>query len=336
MRMDLTVQQLRAVVEVADAGGFTTAAQRLHLAQSSLSRTVAEVERKVGVPLFERTTRRLVPTAAGVEFTRIAREVLASFDAGLRHFTGFLAGTRGHVRVATLPSLAAILLPPVIARYRRELPDVELSIEDCLSDEVLTRVRSGAVDLAVTVVGEPPGDLEVQPLAADECCCVFPPGHRFADAETLSWQQISGEPFIAFSPGSSIRPLVDHALAEAGVVPGRTIEARNIAAVAGLAAAGLGVSAIPGLVLPLVAFAGLRHRPLDGPRAERTIALVRDPSRPRPPAVAAFTEALLRARDRGDGLPDHARWLTRRGSGPAPRAARPASGSGRRNRPAST
>ncbi|AXB43192.1 LysR family transcriptional regulator [Amycolatopsis albispora] len=302
MRMDLTVPQLRAVVEVADAGGFTSAAQRLHLAQSSLSRAIGEVERRVGVALFERTTRRLELTPEGAEFVRIARGVLASFDAGMRHFAGFLEGASGHVRVATLPSLAAILLPPVVAAYRRAHPAVEMSIEDALSGEVLDRVRAGEVDLAVTVVTEPLPDLEVRELAADRFCCVYPPGHE----PVRDWASLAGEPFIAFGTASSIRSLADRALDSASVVTGRRIEARNIAAVAGLVAAGLGVSAVPGLVLPLVSFAGLEHSPLAGPSVDRTIAVVRDPARPLAPAVRAFVDALFTERPQ---LPPEAHWL---------------------------
>ncbi|MDI5981394.1 LysR family transcriptional regulator [Amycolatopsis magusensis] len=306
MRMDLTVPQLRAVVEVADAGGFTSAAQRLHLAQSSLSRAIGEVERRVGVALFERTTRRLELTPEGAEFVRIARGVLDAFDAGMRHFAGFLEGSAGHVRVATLPSLAAILLPPVVAAYGRAHPAVELSIEDALSGEVLDRVRAGAVDLAVTVVTEPLPDLEVRELAADRFCCIFPPEHAFAGSPALTWSSLAGEPFIAFGAVSSIRRLVDRALDADSVRTGRRIEARNIAAVAGLVAAGLGVSVVPGLVLPLVSFAGLAHSPL--PAVERTIAVVRDPARPLAPAVRAFLDALFT--DRAE-LPPESQWLPR-------------------------
>ncbi|UJW30941.1 LysR family transcriptional regulator [Saccharothrix sp. AJ9571] len=306
MRMDLTVPQLRAVVEVADAGGFTSAAQRLHLAQSSLSRAIGEVERRVGVALFERTTRRLELTPEGAEFVRIARGVLDAFDAGMRHFAGFLEGSAGHVRVATLPSLAAILLPPVVAAYGRAHPAVELSIEDALSGEVLDRVRAGAVDLAVTVVTEPLPDLEVRELAADRFCCIFPPEHAFAGSPALTWSSLAGEPFIAFGAASSIRRLVDRALDAGAVRTGRRIEARNIAAVAGLVAAGLGVSVVPGLVLPLVSFAGLAHAPL--PAVERTIAVVRDPARPLAPAVRAFLDALFT--DRAE-LPPESQWLPR-------------------------
>ncbi|PKW12979.1 LysR family transcriptional regulator [Saccharopolyspora spinosa] len=235
--MDLTLQQLRLVLAVHDAGSFTLASEQLHLAQSSMSRTVREVERKLGITLFERTTRNLITTPEGHEFCRVARRMVEAFDAGINHFEGFLAGSRGRVRIAALPSLAAVLLPPVVSVYRAEYPGVELSIDDEMSDEVLRRVRTGVVDLAVAVVPEPLPDLQVRPIA-------------------------------------------ERAFATAQVRPNLALESRNITTVAGLVAAGLGVAVMPGLVLPLVQFAGLEHQALGGPEISRRIAVVREPNRP--------------------------------------------------------
>jgi LysR family carnitine catabolism transcriptional activator len=146
----------------------------------------------------------------------------------MQDFSGFLAGRRGRIRIATLPSLAAILLPGVVSAFRGSNPDVELSIEDALSDEVLQRARAGAVDLAVTVVSavpEPLDDLAVTPVASDRFCCVVPPAHRFARRSTLAWAELVDEPFIAFDATTSIRQHVDASLAAAGVVPLRVVVA---------------------------------------------------------------------------------------------------------------
>jgi len=315
--MDLTVQQLRIVLAVADAGSFTAAGEHLHLAQSSLSRAVADVERRVGVTLLQRTTRRVAPTPEGREFVRVARDVVASFDRGMNHFAGFLDGTRGLVRIATLPSLAATLLPAVVSVFRQDHPEVSISIEDSLLGQVLAHVDGGDADLAITVSGDQPAELTFEPIAVDEFSCVFPGGHRFATETggtpntpmTLTWAELHDEPFIAFDRASSVRFHVDRAFAAAGATPGTVTEARNIAAVGGLVAAGLGVSAVPSLVLPLLEFARLGHRPLTGPEVTRSIGVVTDPRRPRAPAVEAFLHTLATARSSGLRLPQGARWV---------------------------
>jgi DNA-binding transcriptional LysR family regulator len=308
MSMGLTLQQLRLVLAVHDARSFTLAADRLHLAQSSMSRTVREVERKLGITLFRRTTRNLVTTPEGEEFCRVARRVVESFDAGINHFEGFLAGSRGRVRIAALPSLAAILLPPVASAYRAAHPGVELSIEDGMSDEVLQRVRTGAVDLAVTVVPEPLPDLHVRPIAADRFCCVFPPSHRFSERRRLDWADLADQPHVAFTPSSSIRQHAERAFAAAKVHPEVVLESRNITTVAGLVAAGLGVAVMPGLVLPLVRFAGLEHRALSDPEISRRVAVVRDPHRPLAKASEAFMTAIARTQRSAAALAPETTW----------------------------
>lgn len=308
--MDLTVQQLRAVVAVAEVGSFTAASTRLHLTQSSLSRAVADVERRVGVALFVRTTRRVDLTPEGQEFVAIARDVIASFDRGMNHFRGFLDGTQGVVRIATLPSLAATLLPSLIATFREHHPDVSVRIDDALLGQVLEQVNSGNVDFAVTVADEQASQLVVHPVAVDEFFCVFPPGHRFVGASSLRWDDLQDEPFIAFDPVSSVRAHVDAALAQVHTTPDLVTEARNIAAVAGLVAADLGVSAVPGLVLPLLEFARLAHCPLTHPRVSRTVAIVTAPSRPLAPTARAFLQTIADARSSGLQLPTGAHWLT--------------------------
>ncbi|GAA1202112.1 LysR family transcriptional regulator [Prauserella alba] len=310
MSIDLSIRHLRAIVAVADAGGYSAAARQLHIAQSSLSRSVLEFERRVGVSLFERTTRRVVPTPDGAEFLAIARRLLSDFDAALNHFEGYLAGTRGSVTVAALPSLAGSMLPPALADFRRDRPEVTVSVRDGLADEVLAHVVAGTADMAVTVAPAVPSGLSAPRIAVDRFVCVFPPGHRFHGRNRVTWGELAGEPFVAFDRDTSIRTYVDRTLADTGVELGPVTEARNIGAVAGLTAAGLGVSMVPALVVPMMGFAGVQHTAAAGPVVERDIRLVHDPARPLSRTARALRDTLLGASARDLDLPDGARWVT--------------------------
>lgn len=313
--MDITLQHLRVVVAVHEAGGFTACATALHTTQPSLSRTVAEVERRIGTPLFTRTTRRLETTDAGREFVAAARRVLETLDGELRRFDGYLAGVQGRVRIATLPSLAALLLPGVVAAFRSERPQVDVTISDALADEVLERVRSGRADLAVTVVSGREQQLDglaVRGVAEDGFCALLRATHPLADRNTVSWDELCGMPFIDFDETTSIRQHVDRALTEVGARPRPVATARNIAAVAGLVAAGLGVSAVPGLVVPLTDFAGLVAVPLQNPVVRRRIALVHAPTLSSPTALA-FANTLTSRRERPE-LPAYAAWTNSPGT----------------------
>lgn len=310
MSIDLTLRHLRVVIAVADSGGYTPAARDLHVAQSSLSRTVQEVEQRIGVPLFERTTRRVRPTLEGEEFLATARRLVAEFDTALNHFEGYLAGTRGAVSVAALPSLAGSMLPPVLAAFRRGHPEVAVSVKDGFSEEVLDLVVRGEVDLAVSVAAHVPDTLGVRHIAVDAFAAVLPAGHSLAAEEELRWADLAGQPFVAFERISSIRGYVDQVLAETGTRTGALTEARNIGAVAGLVAAGLGVSAAPSLVLPMMMFADVVVRPLVAPAVERDICLIHDPRRPMSRAARALMQLLLSAGEREIASPPGVRWVS--------------------------
>lgn len=308
MSIDLGIGHLRALVAVADAGSFTAAAARLHLAQSSLSRTVAEAERRLRVRLFERTTRRVEVTLEGREVVELARHMLTELDTGLRHLHGFLEGSRGSLTVAALPAMAAVLLPGLLSAYRAEHPQVQVQVQDLLAEEVLHRVRDGLVDLAVTACPATSHELVVQPVAIDRFYCVVPSGHRLADRASARWSDLQGEPFVSFhATSTSVRATVDRVLAEAGVDVGPVVEARTVGAVAGLTAAGLGVSVVPALVLPMIEFAGLRHLPLE-PEVHRRICIVRHARRPLTPAARGFLDTVTAAAARGGALPPGASW----------------------------
>ncbi|OYO06908.1 LysR family transcriptional regulator [Enemella evansiae] len=312
MSIDLDLRQLRALVAVADAGGFTAAAERLRIAQSSLSRTVAEVERRLGRPVFERTTRSVVVTATGEQVLAIARECVSGHERAMRQLDGLLAGSSGRVALAALPSIAAGLLPPAIARFRAERPGVELLVQDGLAAEVEELIRRAEVDLAFSVAAPTGESFRVRRIARDRFCCVFPADHRYAAADgELAWAELAGEDFVRFTTASSIRRHVDRILGDQQLDLGEQAEARNVGAVAGLVAAGMGVSVVPGLVLPMMAFAGLRHRPLTAPEAYRGIQLLQLRDRVPAPAAAALIDLLDAMAGTGSPLPPAVEWVPR-------------------------
>ncbi|GGR49064.1 DNA-binding transcriptional LysR family regulator [Nocardioides luteus] len=309
MGIDLTLRHLRVVLAVADAGGYTPAARELHVAQPSLSRTVQEVEQRIGVPLFERTTRRVSPTLEGEEFLAIARRLVGEFDTALNHFEGYLAGTRGAVSVAALPSLAGTMLPPVLAAFRRAHPEVSVTVKDGFSEEVLDLVVRGEVDLAVSVAARVPDSMRLRHIAVDSFAAVLPSDHPLASSEKLRWTDLAGHPFVAFERLSSIRSYVDRVLAETDTRIGTLTEARNIGAVAGLVAAGLGITAAPSLVLPMMTFADVVVRPLAEPVVERDICLIHDPRRPMSRAAQELMHLLVSAGEREIASPPGVRWV---------------------------
>lgn len=272
--MNLTLRQLEVFEAVARSGSFTAAAERLRVSQSALSRTVAGIERTVRVPLFERTTRRLTLTAAGHHLLSIADRILAAHRTGMNELARHLSGERGTVTVATLPSVAAVLLPPVISAFHEQHPGISVRILDGLARTVVDRLLGGEADLAITTPNRLPAELAHRPLVLDRFYAALPPGHHLARQSTLAWADLVPEPFVAIGVGSSVRSFTDAAFERAQVRVAQVVEAANVATVGGLVAAGLGISALPALVRALISFAELAHRPLTDPVVERELDVV--------------------------------------------------------------
>lgn len=317
MRIEATLSQLQCVVAVSDARSFSRAARLLMLAQSSLSRTVAQVERMYGVKLFERTTRALELTDEGEQFVQMAQRILQAYQQETADFEAYLAGTKGVLRLAALPSLAVSLLPPMITRFRSRYPDILVEVEDVLAGQITDYVRSGVVDLAVTAAPTPSwqaamttAGIQFEAIAVDHFYCVLPQGHRLLDQPKIEWSDLAGEAFIAFEESSSVRVIVDEVLLAHGVVPARLVSARNVASIAGMCAAGLGVSAAPGFVLPLMAIPGVVTRPIGTEPVVRRIGVLRSTRRPPSPPARQFLE-IINSASEVITLPNGAYWTVR-------------------------
>ncbi|MDV6304525.1 MULTISPECIES: LysR family transcriptional regulator [Rhodococcus] len=294
MGINLGIAHLRAVVALADHASFTAGANWLQVSQPNLSRTVAEAERRLGVRLFVRTTRSVDLTGDGHEVTAYARRVLLEFDDGLEQIGRFVSGDRGTVTIACLPSIAATFLPPYIVDFRSSHPDVSVHIRDGLRDDVVASVRDGSVDFAVVAASGRANDLMRTTVSTDAFVCALPPNHALAQRTSLLWTDLADQPFVAFGPESSIASHVQLGLESAGVDVGPSVQAHNVAAVAGMTAAGLGITVIPELVVPMMSFANLVYLPIE-PTIHRTISVVQLPGRRQSASCTAFLDILVPA-----------------------------------------
>lgn len=306
--MNLSLRQLEVYAAVARSESFTTAARELRISQPALSRTVLEIERTLRVRLFDRTTRRVRRTAEGEELLAVAERLLGAHRAEMNRLDRFLTGEAGTVTIATLPSVAAVLLPPVIARFHEQRPDVGVRVRDAMSATSVRTVAAGEADLAIALADDLPAGLVARPLVRDRFFAALPPRHPRAARPELRWAELGGERFVAIGADSSVRQFTDRAFAAAGARVAATIEVGNVSTVGGVIAAGLGVSALPALVRVLMSFAELAHRPLVDPVVERELSLVVVEHAPLPPAARHFVRLLDELPASDHTLPDDVRW----------------------------
>lgn len=291
---DVTLTQLEYFGAVAETGSFTAAARRLHVAQSSLSRTVAALERRFGVELAVRDGRGVTLTPAGEAFRAAAQTILEARTAGLERFRRFTDGEAGAVHVATLPSLVRHRLGPTIRRFRERRPGVVFTIGDAPAATIVAQVGTGAADLGIAIHPASSGVLRVEPLFSEPVHLAVPQAHRWAGRRTVTWAELAGETVVTARPDTSVRPLVDAGLRAAGLADLPLFEAGQLVTIGGLVAVGLGVAPLP---VSTIACLGpgdeLTHMPLVEPVVRRHVTLLSRPDRPLTPAAAEFA-ALLR------------------------------------------
>ncbi len=299
--MNPSTRQLEAFAAVARTLSFREAAERLFLSQSAVSQCLRELEGTVGVKLLDRTTRSVALTEAGRLFLPAAERVLGDLEAAVAELGDVASGRRGRAVVAALPSVASRVLPPVVAGFQRRFPGLRVVIRDTLAHEIVDLVRSGAADLGVSV--EPRGEpaLGFTPLVQDQLVAVLAAGHPLAEHASVRWSELAGHPFIAMAPGTSVRALTDAAFARMGAPAAPAYEVAHLATAAGLAAAGLGVCALPSLATPAPDHPGLVQRPLTDPAVERAVGVLVRAGRTPPPAAEHFRAFLAEAVSAGSG-----------------------------------
>jgi len=301
MRINVTPQQLKAFLRVADTGSFSEAASQLALSQPALSRTIRVIEESLGIRLFDRDTRNVALTPAGHELRPIALRIVREFDTSFSEFSRFVSGRRGRVVIATLPSMAAVLLPGAVARFRDTRPDVDFQILDAHSGSVQTAVAEGLAEIGLTAQPTPDRDLVYRPLLSDDFGLVCRRDDVLASRESVSWRIFADRPFIAMSSGSSVRAITDAAFLQCGMAIAPLFDCGFLATARALVHAGLGITALPGLTVPLMAETGLVWRPLVEPTLRRSLGVVHRAGATLAPATQDFISHLqqeVRRRER--------------------------------------
>lgn len=271
--MHLSPRQLKILVTLARTLSFSRTAELFHVTQPTLTRIVHDIEREVGVPLFDRTTRSVRLTREGEELVPVASRLVQDYEGGIRELEGLARRGNQRLAVAALPTLAAMLLPRVIAQLRREAPDVFVRVHDVLSDEAVTLLRSHQVDLGLTAMDRISADLVYDEICREPFVALVPvespwrlPAH---------WHEaVLGElPLITMPRGASTRALVEAAFDRQGVPFRPFLEIRNLASIARFVKAGCGVALLPLLGALMVCDEELAIARMEG-APERGIALV--------------------------------------------------------------
>lgn len=293
----MELRQLRYLLALADEGSFTRAAQQSNVAQPALSRQIQKLEQELGVPLVDRTSRRVALTAVGHEVVETARRTLGELDemrASLRKTVRLL---RGRVVFGLTQTPGPVDVGATLAAFHRANPGVELVVREALSVRLAEQLRADRFDLAL-ISGIPERDrqgLELVRLATDELRVLLPVGHRLADRTEIRVAELGGERFLSFPPGATIRHSVAAAAKDAGYTPDVAFEISDVARTAALVGQGLGVAVVPGSDAERLTAAGRSTTvsiALRRPRLRHEVLLAWRRGRTLSPAAAALRDVV--------------------------------------------
>lgn len=288
----MELRHLRYFVVLAEELHFGRAAERLHMAQPPLSQRIRDLERELGVTLFDRTRHRVALTEAGALLLEHARPILEGTDAAREAMRRIRPGAAGVLRAGVPPDTAPRTLQNLVTTFAERVPDVLVELHELTTETQLGRLREGELDAGLVRHPCDTVGLVSGPVVHRRLGVVLPEAHHAAEQEIVRLRVLNGSPLVIF-PREMAPLLYDHMLAacrDNGFLPGAIRHARNPHFVHGLVLAGLGVhlNEPPAGALP----AGLVWRPIDEPRLTWSTSAVWRPAHSGD-AVAAFAEAAL-------------------------------------------
>jgi len=285
------LHQLRYFVAVAERGHFTRAAAALGVAQPSVSKQIRRLESEIGDPLFDRTAGRVTLTDAGTVLLPWAKRVLADLDAARAEVAGLASLEGGRLSVGATPSISTVLLPPVLAEFHRAHPGVALSVHEAGSRDLVRLLEAGDLDLALVVLPVPHDDLlATTAVLREDLVLAVPAAHPLAKRRSVRVAELRGVPLVMFREGYDLRATTSAACEAAGFHPVFAVEGAEMDGVLRMAAAGIGVAVVPGIVVERGG--PLRAVRLTEPTLSRSIGLAHRRGRRRSRTADAFATLL--------------------------------------------
>ncbi len=319
MNANLTLRQLRAFEAVAAEGSFTRAAQRLFLTQSALSVLIREVEKELGLALFDRHTRRVELTEAGQAFLPDVRRMLNQLTEAVSRMGDLRDKRKGVLRVAASQLMACTLMPIVLAAYRRQYPGVEIHLRDTQPENLLELLHSGEVEVLVGPDGAlDEAGLRRHPVLNDKHWLICRADDPLARRRHLRWQDLAGRAFVAATRDfvASMRAILGAYSEPLLATPGT--ETSYFTTAFGLVSAGMGVTLCPTYAHSLVRSYGLQMLPMREPALHREVGAYSLPDRALSPAAAGFIECVDAVVAGGGFIPPKGGAAAPRGATKAP------------------
>jgi DNA-binding transcriptional LysR family regulator len=297
----LSLRQLEILKAVAESGSMAEAGRRLFMTGPAITQQVQQLEKVLGMPVFDRLGRRLQLTAAGERVLLAANDVHSRLGILAKEMDALRKRDDGTLHLGILAT-ATHILPPLLAEFRRRAPGIAVHMAVSTREELSRRVLDGDVDLALmgrgaetgTEQAAASGRLVREPFVSNPHVIIAWPGHPLAGARGIAPIELRHESLVQREPGSGTRAMLDAFLAVHRIAPREriTVSGNEMAKHAVMSQLGISLTSMHTLFLELKTGALVRLH-VDHTPIERTWYVVYHPDRWLPPAAAAFRDYLL-------------------------------------------
>ncbi|SKA75887.1 DNA-binding transcriptional regulator, LysR family [Prosthecobacter debontii] len=294
----MELRHLRSFQTVAEELNYSRAAEKLHVAQSALSRTIADLEFEMEVKLLERSTHGVALTEAGTLFLSKVRLILEDTRDAVAEAQRRARGETGTLRIGFIGTLSHSLLPHLLQTYRAQYPSVDLILSELGPTPQRERIHSGHLDCGFIgfAVESPDPGLEMIVVAEDDLMAAIPSNHPLAKQSTVGLADLKDEAFYLTAQANApvFNPWLMKLCENAGFQPRIARETDRAATVLNYVAAGFGVSLFPARIASF-ATPGVRFLPMKGrlPKYQYKLAWLR---RSQSPALVKFVELVKKTR----------------------------------------
>lgn len=292
MLPELKIAQLRHFVWVAELKGFHAAAEKAHRTQPAISLSIKDLENKLGEGLFEKRnakTARTELTPFGNHFLPKAKELIAHHDRVSEDMTLLAEHKTGHLRLASVPSIASRVLPDILLRFVSDIPDLHVSFFDDNSNAVLKMVENQQVDFGIAHLfhEQDHTDKTFIPIWEDRIGVVCPSDHPLANSDTLHWKALRQHRLI----GNGTSRLLEDS--EASPLLGQSqFYVSNMISLIAMLEAGFGITTLPWYAFPKESTT-LKFIPLETPTVIRRIGIVQLSNKSLTPPAKALIDFIL-------------------------------------------
>jgi DNA-binding transcriptional LysR family regulator len=243
MRFDLA--DLRLFLDVVEAGSITHGAERAHLAIAAASTRIRNMEAALGIPLLHRERQGVKPTEAGRTLVQHARIMLQQFERMHGDLGQYAEGIRGQVRLLSNTNALTEFLPEPLSAFLAAHPQVNIDLEERLSDEIVTAIADGTADIGIVAGTVMMAGLETLPFRTDRFVLVVAQSHPLASAEHSSFAEVLDCDFVGLDRTSALQRFLSEKAERIGRRLKLRVQLRGFDAVCRLVECNVGIGVVP-------------------------------------------------------------------------------------------